>query len=74
MNNNIQTTSENNLLAGKTVLVTAAAGAGIGFAAAKRSAEEGASALVIADIHEVRLAKSADKLEQERLTSVYATL
>ncbi len=54
-----------NLLAGKTVLVTAAAGAGIGFAAAKRAAEEGARALFIADIHEGRLAKSADKLEEE---------
>lgn len=54
-----------NLLADKTVLITAAAGAGIGFAAAKRAAEEGAKALVIADIHEGRLIKSADKLEQE---------
>ena len=31
-----------NLLAGKSVLITAAAGAGIGFAAATRAAEEGA--------------------------------
>ena len=54
-----------NLLAGKTVLVTAAAGAGIGFAAAKRAAEEGASALFIADIHEGRLAKAAQTLEGE---------
>jgi 3-oxoacyl-[acyl-carrier protein] reductase len=38
------------LLAGKTVLVTAAAGTGIGFAAARRCAEEGAR-LVISDIH-----------------------
>jgi len=53
------------LLAGKTVLITAAAGAGIGFAAAKRAAEEGAAALFIADIHEGRLAAAADTLEQE---------
>ena len=54
-----------NLLADKTVLITAAAGAGIGFAAAKRAAEEGAKALFIADIHEGRLNKSADKIEEE---------
>ena len=66
MNNKIPDYVEgHNLLAGKTVLVTAAAGAGIGFAAAKRAAEEGAVALMIADIHEGRLAKSADKLEQD---------
>ena len=39
-----------NLLAGQTVLVTAAAGTGIGFAAAKRCLEEGARVLV-SDIH-----------------------
>ncbi len=50
------------LLEGKTVLITAAAGTGIGFAAAKRCAEEGAS-VVISDIHERRLAAAAEKLE-----------
>jgi 3-oxoacyl-[acyl-carrier protein] reductase len=49
------------LLAGKSVLVTAAAGTGIGFAAAKRCQEEGAR-LVIADKHDRRLAESAEKL------------
>jgi len=49
------------LLAGKTVLVTAAAGSGIGFAVAKRCQEEGAR-LVIADKHERRLAESAAEL------------
>jgi 3-oxoacyl-[acyl-carrier protein] reductase len=39
------------LLAGKAVLITAAAGAGIGFAAAKRCAEEGCRALFISDIY-----------------------
>ena len=32
-----------NLLAGKSVLITAAAGAGIGFSAATRAVEEGAT-------------------------------
>jgi 3-oxoacyl-[acyl-carrier protein] reductase len=50
------------LLAGKNVLVTAAAGAGIGFAAAKRCAEEGAAAVVLSDRHERRLAEAAESL------------
>jgi len=49
------------LLAGKTVLVTAAAGTGIGFATARRCAEEGACVL-ISDLHERRLAEAAEKL------------
>ena len=53
------------LLEGKTVLVTAAAGTGIGFATAVRCAEEGAGALVISDIHERRLGEAADKIEAE---------
>ncbi len=52
------------LLRGKRVLVTAAAGTGIGFATAKRCVEEGASVL-ISDIHEGRLAKAADTLGVE---------
>ncbi len=50
-----------NILAGKTVLVTAAAGTGIGFAAARRCAEEGAT-VMISDIHEHRLREAADAL------------
>lgn len=50
-----------NLLAGKTAVITAAAGAGIGFAIAKRAAEEGA-ALLMSDIHERRLAEAADAI------------
>jgi 3-oxoacyl-[acyl-carrier protein] reductase len=46
------------LLAGKAVLVTAAAGTGIGFATAKRCVEEGA-AVMISDIHERRLGEAA---------------
>jgi 3-oxoacyl-[acyl-carrier protein] reductase len=50
------------LLAGKTVLVTAAAGTGIGFATAKRCAEEGAF-VILSDRHERRLQESAEALE-----------
>jgi 3-oxoacyl-[acyl-carrier protein] reductase len=49
------------MLAGKRVLVTAAAGTGIGFATAKRCAEEGA-VVAISDRHERRLAESAQRL------------
>ncbi len=49
------------LLAGKTVLITAAAGTGIGFATAKRCVEEGAQ-VVITDVHERRLRESAEEL------------
>jgi 3-oxoacyl-[acyl-carrier protein] reductase len=49
------------LLTGKTVVVTAAAGTGIGFATARRCAEEGATVL-ISDIHERRLGEAADSL------------
>lgn len=53
------------LLKGKSVLITAAAGAGIGFAAATRAVEEGCRAIVISDVHEGRLAASVDKLKQD---------
>lgn len=52
------------LLKGKTVVVTAAAGTGIGFAAAKRAAEEGAT-LLISDFHERRLGEAADRIAAE---------
>jgi 3-oxoacyl-[acyl-carrier protein] reductase len=51
------------LLDGKRVLVTAAAGTGIGFATAKRCAEEGA-VVAISDRHERRLAESAERLAE----------
>ena len=50
------------LLAGKVVVVTAAAGAGIGSAVATRAVEEGAT-VVVSDVHERRLAEAADALE-----------
>ena len=53
------------LLTGKSVLVTAAAGAGIGFAAATRALEEGARAIVLSDIHEGRLQAAVDKLRKD---------
>ena len=49
------------LLEGRHVLVTAAAGTGIGNATARRCLEEGAS-LVVADKHERRLAETAEEL------------
>jgi 3-oxoacyl-[acyl-carrier protein] reductase len=52
------------LLTGKTAVITAAAGTGIGFAAARRCAEEGAR-ILISDIHERRLGEAADRLEAE---------
>ena len=52
------------LLNGKTVVITAAAGTGIGFSAAKRAAEEGATVL-ISDFHERRLGEAADRIAAE---------
>ncbi|MCY4044347.1 MAG: SDR family oxidoreductase [Cellvibrionales bacterium] len=54
----------NNLIEGKSVLITAAAGAGIGFSAAKRAVEEGCRAIVISDVHEGRLEKSVAELKE----------
>ena len=63
------------LLAGKSVLITAAAGAGIGFAAAKRCAEEGCRALMISDIHPRRLEEAVERLKAETgLAAVYGQL
>jgi 3-oxoacyl-[acyl-carrier protein] reductase len=53
-----------NLLRGKTVVVTAAAGTGIGFSVAKRAAEEGATVL-ISDFHERRLGEAAERIAAE---------
>lgn len=52
------------LLDGRRVVVTAAAGAGIGSAAARRALLEGARVL-ISDIHETRLRATAERLEAE---------
>lgn len=52
------------LLKGRSVLITAAAGVGIGFAAARKAIEEGCRAIMISDIHERRLAEAAAKLRE----------
>ncbi|MFC7306450.1 SDR family oxidoreductase [Streptomyces monticola] len=61
------------LLTGRTAVITAAAGAGIGGATARRFLEEGAS-VVISDAHERRLAESGAGLAKEfgadRITSL----
>ena len=51
------------LLADRNVLITASAGAGIGFAAAQRCIEEGAR-VTISDIHERRLAEAVTELKK----------
>jgi 3-oxoacyl-[acyl-carrier protein] reductase len=51
------------LLEGKVVVITAAAGTGIGSAAARRCLEEGAR-VVLSDQHERRLAATRDELAQ----------
>jgi 3-oxoacyl-[acyl-carrier protein] reductase len=60
------------LLAGKVVVVTAAAGAGIGQAAARRCLEEGAR-VVISDSHERRLAETFETLQTEHGDALVAT-
>ena len=62
------------LLEGKVVVVTAAAGAGIGASVARRCLEEGAKAVVVSDTHERRLAEAEETLGAEfgadRVTSL----
>lgn len=53
------------LLTDRVVVVTAAAGAGIGAAVARRVLEEGAKAVVLGDVHERRLAESEESLATE---------
>ncbi|MBM7508945.1 3-oxoacyl-[acyl-carrier protein] reductase [Nocardioides salarius] len=53
------------LLAGKVVVVTAAAGAGIGAAVVRRVLEEGARAVVFSDTHARRLAEAEAALAAE---------
>lgn len=52
------------LLKGKSVLITAAAGVGIGFAAATRAVEEGCRGIVISDVHEGRLEQAVETLKK----------
>jgi 3-oxoacyl-[acyl-carrier protein] reductase len=62
----MEPTAGHGLLAGKTVLVTAAAGTGIGFSTALRCAAEGAT-VAISDRHERRLKEAARKFEEPPL-------
>ena len=56
--------SAHGLLNEQNVVITAAAGTGIGFALARRCIEEGANVL-ISDVHERRLGEAADRIEAE---------
>ncbi len=62
------------LLRAKVVVVTAAAGAGIGAAVVRRALEEGARAVVLGDTHERRLAEAqqllSDEFGEERVRSL----
>ncbi|HSV78152.1 MAG TPA: SDR family oxidoreductase [Ramlibacter sp.] len=63
------------LLRGKSVLVTAAAGSGIGFAVARRAAEEGCRGLVVSDVHERRLAEAVEAIRRETgLSNIHGQL
>ncbi|CAE6958803.1 PFAM short-chain dehydrogenase reductase SDR (plasmid) [Vibrio sp. B1REV9] len=63
------------LLKNKSVLITAAAGAGIGFSAAQRALEEGCRALMISDIHPGRLDQAITTLQdQHPNTPVYGQM
>jgi 3-oxoacyl-[acyl-carrier protein] reductase len=57
--------SGHGLLDGLTIVVTAAAGAGIGLSTARRCLEEGAQAVLISDVHERRLQAASDQLRDE---------
>jgi len=59
------------LLTDKVVIVTAAAGTGIGSATARRCLEEGAS-VVVSDAHARRLAETAEQLAAETSGAVWA--
>src|SRR5689334_422578 len=53
------------LLKDKVVVVTAAAGAGIGASVTRRALEEGAKAVVLSDTHERRVAEAHEALAAE---------
>ena len=62
-----------NLFQGKNILITAAAGSGIGFSTAKRFLEEGAN-IFISDIHQGRLEEAIDNLGNLNLGKVNGCL
>ena len=58
-----------NLFEGKNILLTAAAGSGIGFSTAKRFLEEGAN-VFISDVHQARLDEAVKHLQDLNLGDV----
>ena len=58
-----------NLFTGKNILLTAAAGSGIGFSTAKRFLEEGAN-VFISDVHQARLDEAVKHLQDFNLGDV----
>ena len=58
-----------NLFVGKNILLTASAGAGIGFSTAKRFLEEGAN-VFLSDVHQVRLDQAIENLKSLKLGEV----
>jgi 3-oxoacyl-[acyl-carrier protein] reductase len=63
------------LLKNKSVLITAAAGGGIGYASARRCLEEGCRALMISDIHPRRLDEAVNALRADfKEAQVYGCL
>ena len=62
------------LLLGKSVLVTAAAGAGIGYAAALKAIEEGSRGIVISDIHAGRLEEAVKSLKNTGFDNVHGQI
>ena len=62
-----------NLFQDKNILITAAAGSGIGFSTAKRFLEEGAN-IFISDVHQGRLDKAIDDLRNLNLGKVNGCL
>jgi 3-oxoacyl-[acyl-carrier protein] reductase len=69
--NPVQPPAAHSLLDGKVVVITAAAGTGIGSAAARRCLEEGA-AVVISDQHARRLGETRDELAAAHGERVWA--
>ena len=61
------------LLSGKTVLVTASAGSGIGYATALRAAEEGAE-VMLSDVHAERLERCAAELSAKTGRPVHSQI
>ena len=62
-----------NLFKDKNILVTAAAGSGIGFSTAKRFLEEGAN-IYISDVHQGRLDQAIDNLRNLNMGEVHGCL